>query len=204
MNFMAKKKATKRKTTTTPKILNVGCGYAPVSIPGIKEVRLDADSKVNPDIVLDLRELTSLPKSAYEGVWCSHVLEHFYEHELPQILEGIRHVLKQDGVLFAMVPDLKAVFAETIRRGLGINDVLYVSGMGPVRPRDVLYGVQPEVATGNIFYSHKTGFDAKIFRDTLSLAGFKQVFVGEENLQVNAIACCSKLPKWASKFVKVK
>jgi hypothetical protein len=199
-----KKQMTKSKKTEPIKVLNIGCGHAPVPLPGVKEVRLDADPKVKPDIVLDIRKLKTLPKHSYEGVWCSHVLEHFYEHELPMILDGIRHVLKADGVLFAMVPDLRAIFIETIQRNLGINDVLYVSGMGPVRARDVLYGFQPEVATGNIFYSHKTGFDAKIFRKTLEMAGFQKVFIGEENLQINAIACRSKLPKWASQFVKAK
>ena len=185
------------------KILNIGCGNSSIQLPDIKEVRLDADSKVKPDIVLDIRNLKELPPNTYEGVWCSHVLEHFYEHELPIVLGGIRHVLKKNGVLFAMVPDLKALFLQVLQKNISVNDVLYVSGMGPVRPCDMLYGFQPEVATGNIFYSHKTGFDAKTLCNCLSLAGFKKIFVEESSLQVNAVACQSTLPKWAKPFVKV-
>ena len=191
------------KRINRAKILNVGCGYSGVQLPNVKEVRLDADPKAKPDIVLDIRNLKELPGNTYEGVWCSHVLEHLYEHELPVVLDGIRHVLKKNGVLFAMVPDLRALFLEVLQKNISVNDVLYVSGMGPVRPRDMLYGFQPEVATGNIFYSHKTGFDAKTLCGCLTSAGFKKIFVEESSLQVNAIACLSILPKWARPFVKV-
>jgi hypothetical protein len=186
------------------KILNAGCGYTHIPFLDVIETRLDIDKKVKPDIVLDLRKLKKLSKSVYDGVWMSHVLEHFYEHELTEIIGGIRHVLKKNGVLIAMVPDLKALFNEVVSKSMSINDIIYVSSMGPVRPRDMLYGFQPQVATGNSFYCHKTGFDAKAMQDCLVSNGFKKVYIGEENLQINAIACKSILPAWVKKNIKVK
>lgn len=185
-------------------ILNVGCGYTHVPYSDIKETRLDIDKNVKPDIILDLRKLKKLPKSKYDAVWSSHVLEHFYEHELPEVIRGIKHVLKSNGILIAMVPDLKALFNEVVSKKMSINDVIYMSGMGPVRPRDMLYGFQPQVATGNVFYSHKTGFDAKTMQDTLIANGFKKVYMSEENLQINAIACKSSLPSWTEKYMNIK
>ncbi len=184
------------------KILNIGCGYAKVTLPDVQEIRLDADPGVDPDIVLDIRKLKDLPKNSYDGVWCSHVLEHFYEHELPDVLAGIRHVLKKKGILFTMVPDLHDLFLQVMAKNISLDDTLYMSGMGPVRPRDILYGLQAEVETGNTFYSHKTGFDTKTLRNCLSAAGFQKILTEECSLQINAIACATQLPGWVKPLIK--
>ena len=182
-------------------MLNVGCGSSRIPIAGVQEVRLDLNPALKPDIVCDARQLETLPAAQYDGVWCSHVLEHFYEHEVPVVLRGIRHVLKDSGVLFAAVPDLAAMMTEMARRGLGINDVIYVSSMGPVRPRDMLYGFEPQITTGNVFFAHKTGFDNAALVQVVAAAGFNMVYSLCHSLQVDVIACATKLPRWAAKYV---
>jgi len=46
-----------------------------------------------------------LPKSAYDGIWCSHVLEHI--HDVGRFLQKAHSELKEGGVLAVTVPPAK-------------------------------------------------------------------------------------------------
>ena len=164
----------------TPRVLNVGGGSKTVAIPAHftqwQHVLLDINPAGGVDIALDARRLHELPAAAFDAVYCSHNLEHYYAHEVPRVLAGFAHVLKEEGFVELRVPDLEAVMAATVGRSLDVEDALYVSPAGKISVRDVLYGFGTEIARGNEHYAHKTGFTARSLARLLSAAGFGHVY----------------------------
>lgn len=162
------------------RFLNVGGGSKRVPVPAHyaqwQHVLLDVNPTGGADIQLDARKLRELPGAQFEAVYCSHNLEHYYVHEVPGVLAGFAHVLKPHGFVELRVPDLAAVMAETLRRGLDIEDALYTSPAGPISVRDVLYGFGAEIGRGNEYYAHKTGFTERSLRRLLVEAGFEHVY----------------------------
>ena len=154
------------------RFLNVGSGGGAATVPpyyaGWQEFRLDIDPAVNPDICCDARELSSQPAGEYDAVWCAHNLEHYYEHDVPKVLAGIRHVLKPDGFLELRVPDLGELMRHVMERNLDVTSPIYRTESGDaVRVIDVIYGFQKEIReSGSDFYAHRTGFT----RRSLSVA----------------------------------
>ena len=175
------------------KVLNVGGNSKAIPIPacfsGWQHDLLDIDPRGNPDLLCDARELAQTPSRVYDAVYCSHNLEHYYQHDAIRVLTGFRMILKKDGFAFICVPDLLAVMKETLEKGLDIEDVLYESPSGPIRVHDVLYGYRMEMeASGNDFYAHKCGFTKVSLTTMLVANGFPHVFTAEENLSLVAIA----------------
>jgi SAM-dependent methyltransferase len=177
------------------RVLNVGGGNKTIPIPphydGWEHVLLDVDSRGDPDIVCDARELDSLPAGQFDAVYCSHNLEHYYRHDGAKVLRGFLHVLKPDGFAEVRVPDLECVMRRVVKDSMGIADVLYQSGAGPISVQDVIYGLGTEIEqSGSDFYAHKTGFTPKSLGQTLTDAGFGGVFVfaAPEAFETRALA----------------
>jgi ubiquinone/menaquinone biosynthesis C-methylase UbiE len=175
------------------KVLNVGGNNKGIPLPpqyaGFDHLLLDIDPKGSPDIVCDARKLTTLEAGKFDAVYCSHNLEHYYRHDVPRVLAGFLHVLKDGGFAQIVVPDIAEVMRVTIERGLDIDDVLYQSSAGPIMVLDVLYGYSVEIArSGQDFYAHKTGFTQKSLIHALQRAGFSRIYSVVGNLEVNALA----------------
>lgn len=150
---------------------------------------LDIDPKGSPDIVCDARELTTLEGGQFDAIYCSHNLEHYYRHDVPKVLAGFWHVLKDGGFAQILVPDISQVMRATIERGLDIDDVLYQSPAGPIMVLDVLYGYNVEIErSGQDFYAHKTGFTQKSLLTVLRRSGFSKTYSMVGNLEINALA----------------
>jgi len=163
--------------TAKPRFLNVGGGSKAVWLPdylkGFEHCLLDIDPRGAPDILCDARELLTQKPDQFDAIYCSHNLEHYYAQDVPRVLKGFLHVLKPGGFAEIRVPDIGALFAEVIARGLDIDDEIYTSGRGPILVRDMLYGFGPEIeASGQDFYAHKTGFTRKSLSRALQSAGF--------------------------------
>ena len=172
------------QASDTPKVLNVGGNSKAIPIPkhydGWEHLLLDIDPAGKPDVVCDARELGKLPAGQFDAVYCSHNLEHYYPHDVPKVIAGFLHVLKDDGFAEVRVPDIKSVVQRWLRDGLDINDVLYQSPAGPITIRDVIYGFGAQIErTGVDFFAHKTGFTPKALADTLTGAGFGEVVILE-------------------------
>jgi SAM-dependent methyltransferase len=153
-------------------------------------VLLDIDASKRPDVVCDAREMAKLPAGTYDAVYCSHNLEHYWRHDLPRVLAGFAHVLRPDGFVEAIVPDMKAVFVEMLERKLDVNDVLYTSPAGfPISVNDVIYGWGREIEeSGEDFYAHKNGFTDRSLTLALRAHGFEHVFIAYGKLEVSALA----------------
>lgn len=178
-----------------PAVLNVGGNNKQIPIPdhyrGWAHLLLDIDPAGNPDIVCDARELTTLEPAQFDAIYCSHNLEHYFKHDGARVLAGFLHVLKATGFAEIRVPDLKSVMAHVVATGMDIEDTLYVSPMGPIAVRDVVYGLGRQIErSGNDFFAHKCGFTARSLRAALELAGFRTVHVMEspEIFEVRALA----------------
>ena len=76
-------------------------------------------------------------------------------------------------VLTKGVPDLGAVLQYVARHNMDLDDQLYVSAVGPILVRDVIYGYHVEIErSGQDFYAHKTGFTAKSLIRVMQEGGF--------------------------------
>jgi hypothetical protein len=176
-------------------VLNVGGNSKKIPIPpwydGWKHVLLDIDARANPDLLCDARNLSALPPTIFDAVYCSHNLEHYYRHDGFEVLRGFRHVLKDDGFVEIVVPDLEAVIGHVINTRMDLDDTLYVSPAGPITPLDVIYGLAREIEeSGQDFFAHKTGFTPASLHRTLQRASFVSIytFTQPEAFEVRTIA----------------
>ena len=169
--------------TTLRTVLHVGCGIAnPAKLPAAffnpgdwREIRLDIDPEVQPDIVGTITDMADVPNTSVDAVWSSHNVEHLYAHEVPAAFAEFRRVLKPGGFALIAVPDLQQVAGLIAEDRLG--DAAYLSSMGPITPLDILYGHRPSIAQGNAFMAHRTGFTARTLQASLEEAGFPVVKV---------------------------
>ncbi|MBI4293405.1 MAG: glycosyltransferase [Betaproteobacteria bacterium] len=165
-----------------PCVLNVGGGSKAIAIPPLyaswTQVLLDIKAKPDVDLVCDARRLGELAASAYDAVYCSHNLEHYYRHEVPQVLAGFAHVLKDDGFCEIRVPDMLAAFEYALAAGEDLEATMCESEAGPVSTLDLIYGFDQEIRrTGEPYYAHRTGFSALTLERALQQAGFAETFV---------------------------
>ena len=142
-------------------VVNVGCGpregnSLPAYFNDWQQLRVDVDATVAPDIVADLTDLSAIPDRSADAVWAAHCLEHLYEHQVPVALSEFRRVLRDDGFLCVIVPDLQAVAHYVAADRL--HEPLYQSAAGPVTPHDVLFGFGAAIARGRTSMAHRCGF----------------------------------------------
>ena len=111
-------------TVAQRRVLNVGGQSRAIQLPsaytGFEQVLLDLDPNVGADIVLDVRELTSLAPHQFDAVYCSHNLEHLRKHEVPVVLAGFLHVLKPGGLAQIIVPDLQELMVVCVQQGIAL------------------------------------------------------------------------------------
>ena len=134
-------------------VLNVGCGY-PLRQklhrhfhgPEWREIRLDLDPAVQPDIVCSITDMSPVNADSVDAVWSSHNLEHFQRHEVPLALTEFLRVLKPHGLLLTL-PDLQQVARLIVEDRL--EESAYVSQSGPITPLDMIFGHTASLARGN-------------------------------------------------------
>ena len=164
----------------TKTVLNVGCGYPRRQKlhqhfhgPEWRELRLDVDPAVEPDIVCSMTDMNGVPAASVDAIWSSHNLEHLQRHEVPVALSEFLRVLRPGGLLLMTLPDLQQV-AELVARDL-LEDQAYVSSSGPITPLDMIFGHSASLARGHTFMAHRTGFTAKTLQRLVVEAGFVEV-----------------------------
>ena len=96
-------------------LLNVGCGHSDISkIKGFdndnwKEIRLDIDKNVNPDIVGSLTDMNLVSSGSIDAIYSAYNIDHIYAHEVPIALNEFYRVLKEDGIVLLRCPDIQSV-----------------------------------------------------------------------------------------------
>jgi protein O-GlcNAc transferase len=166
-------------------VLHVGCGppYADnlhdrFRTAAWRELRLDIDPRVRPDIVDDITDMRSVPSESVDALWSSHNVEHVYAYLVPRMFAEFLRVLRPGGELLVTTPDLQRA-AERIATGR-LEDPLYDSDAGPVTPLDMVYGHGEEIARGFGEMAHRTGYTARTLTRKLTDAGFADVRVRRE------------------------
>jgi ubiquinone/menaquinone biosynthesis C-methylase UbiE len=169
-------------TAPAKTVLHVGCGaYHPERLHPTfrtgewKEIRLDIDAAVGPDIVASITDLGVVPDASVDAVWSAHNLEHLFSHEVPVALKEFWRVLRPGGFVLITLPDLQQVAAHVAQGRL--EETLYQSAAGPIAAIDVFFGHRPPIAKGNHYMAHKTGFTAQTLAQKLADAGFSNVQV---------------------------
>jgi SAM-dependent methyltransferase len=166
-------------------VLHVGCG-PPVGenlhdrfrTPEWRELRLDIDPRMRPDIVSDIVDMQGVPSESVDAVWSSHNVEHVYAHQVPRMFEEFLRVLRPDGQALITTPDMQRA-AERIASGR-LEDPLYDSDAGPITPLDMVYGHGKEISRGFEEMAHRTGYTARTLERRLCDAGFADVRVRRE------------------------
>lgn len=174
-------------------VLNVGCGYSArqglhpaFQGPEWREVRLDIDPSVKPDIICSMIDMSPVGSDSVDAIWSSHNLEHLHRHEVPRALAEFLRVLRPGGQMLLTLPDLQKI-AEMVASD-GLEDEAYVSPSGPITPLDMIFGHTPSLARGNEYMAHKTGFTARTLRTLLTEAGFAGVTLQREGFALWARA----------------
>ena len=126
-----------------------------------------------------------MPTASVDAVWSSHNVEHLYAHQVPAALGEFHRVLKPGGFALITLPDLQAVCRYIADDKL--EDVLYESPAGPIRPIDVVYGHRASIGRGNHFMAHKTGFTARTLGAKLVRAGFRPVRLRRKGFDLWAV-----------------
>ncbi len=171
-------------TAPTHLLLHVGCGRAnyqrlPICFRQAKwkEVRLDIDPGVNPDIVASITDLSVLPDACADAIWSSHNLEHLNSYEVPLALAEFLRVLKPTGFLLLNLPDMRAIAKHILADNL--NRPLYQAEVGVITPLDMIFGHQASLQQGLHFMAHRSGFTSTTLGEALLDAGFAEVRVNE-------------------------
>lgn len=130
-----------------------------------REVRLDIDPSVQPDIVASIHDLGDI--GPFDGVYSSHCLEHLHWDQAETALKEFHRVLDRGGFVVVMVPDLEGIQAT--------EDVVYTTGDGlRVTGLDMFYGYRP-YTKDNPFMMHKCGFVAATLKAMMERAGLSHV-----------------------------
>jgi SAM-dependent methyltransferase len=190
------------------RVLNVGGDNKSIPIPpqynGWQHLLLDIDPRGQPDVLCDARSLTSLDPAQFDAVYCSHNLEHYFQHDVGKVLAGFLHVLKDDGFAHIRVPDMGELMRRVVSKGLDIEDFLYESSAGPIRVIDVIYGWSIEIErSGNDHFAHKTGFTQKSLVSHLNASGFAIVLSGSHDLEIFAIAFKNNITDYAKQLFNI-
>lgn len=163
--------------------LHVGCGpsHKEETTRGFntsewKELRLDINEAVNPDIVGTMLDMSAVAEGAVDALFSSHNIEHLYPHEVPLALAEFRRVLKSDGFVVITCPDLQSVCQLIAEDKL--TEPAYQSPAGPIAPLDILYGHRPAMQQGNLYMAHRCGFTEKVLVASLQEAGFAAIVSG--------------------------
>jgi SAM-dependent methyltransferase len=161
-------------------LLHVGCGRLRkadttpgFNTPAWREVRLDIDPSVEPDIIGTMIDMSAVADQSVDAIFSSHNIEHLYPFEVPVALREFRRVLKPDGFMVLTCPDLQSV-AEIIAADK-LLETIYMSPLGPISAIDIVYGHRSAMAEGNLYMAHRCGFTLRALVALLNEMGFVSV-----------------------------
>lgn len=162
--------------------LHVGCGHnrKDATTPafnqlGWQELRFDINPAVEPDVAGTMTDMSAIGDGMMDAVFSSHNLEHLYAHEVPVAIKEFLRVLKDGGFVILTCPDLQSVCELVAQEKL--LEPAYMSAAGHVSPLDILYGYRPDMARGNLYMAHRSGFTKKVLLELFIQCGFAQAIV---------------------------
>ena len=178
-------------------VVNVGCGphnasTLPAYFNSWRQLRVDVDASVQPDILADLTDLSPIADGSADAVWASHCVEHLYEHQVPIALAEFRRVLREDGFVCVIVPDLQSVARYVVEDRL--HEPLYQSPAGPVTPHDIFFGFGAAIASGRISMAHRCGFTPGMLQRSFQQLPFGEILLRRRSADFELAAVARATP----------
>jgi SAM-dependent methyltransferase len=172
-------------------LVNVGSGpresnSLPAYFSSWKQLRVDVDPSVQPDILADLTDLSPIPDGSADAVWAAHCIEHLYEYQVPHALAEFRRVLRGDGFACVIVPDLQTVAHYVVADRL--HETLYESSAGPVTPHDIFFGFGAAIASGRTSMAHRCGFTPGMLDRCFQGLSFGEVLFRRRTAELELVA----------------
>lgn len=165
-------------------VLHVGCGPKnPLALAPVfrnsawREIRLDIDPELEPDLIGSITDLSAVADNSMDALYSSHNLEHIFRDEVPIALAEFFRVLKPGGVLLVTMPDIQAVAKFVAEGKLEEPIETYPSG-AQITAIHAIYG------EGNGFMLHRTGFTSKTLHSKLANAGFREITICSESINL--------------------
>lgn len=185
------------ESTGLKTLLHVGCGLQSKEVlPALdfenewREVRVDIDPAVKPDVVDDIRTLSTIPDSSAHYLFSKHNLEHLEFHEVPVCLANFYRVLDDTGFAVIRTPDLDSICRAILKHGP--EKTLYSTdthdGMVDIMGLDMLFGASWAIEHGNSFMAHRTAFTTKTLTAKLEAAGFEKVAISAARGELRGFA----------------
>jgi SAM-dependent methyltransferase len=178
-------------------LVNVGCGPRQASsLPRYfdhwQQLRVDSDASVQPDLVADLTDLSPIPDGSADAVWAAHCVEHLYAHQVKLALAEFRRVLREDGFVCVIVPDLQTIaqFVAADR----LHETLYESPAGPVTPHDIVFGFGIAIAGGRTSMAHRCGFTPGMLQRCFSNLPYGEVLLRRRSTDYELVAVARAIP----------
>jgi len=178
-------------------LVNVGCGPRHAStLPRYfdhwQQLRVDADASVQPDILADLTDLSAIPDGSADAVWAAHCVEHLYAHQVKLALKEFRRVLREDGFLCVIVPDLQTI-AQLVAADR-LHETLYDSPAGPVTPHDIVFGFGSAIASGRTSMAHRCGFTPGMLQRCFHDLPYGEVLLRRRGAEYELAAVARAIP----------
>ena len=180
-----------------PVLVNVGCGpregtSLPAYFSSWRQVRVDIDAAAKPDVLADITDLSPIADGTADAVWAAHCIEHLYEHQVPVALAEFRRVLRDDGFVCVIVPDLQTVAQYVADDRL--HEPLYQSPAGPVTPHDIVFGFGAAIASGQTSMAHRCGFTPGMLQRCFHGLPFGEVLLRRRSNALELVAVARAIP----------
>src|SRR5271155_1731571 len=181
-------------------IVNLGSGpkgtaWLPAIFAEWRELRVDIDAGMAPDILADITDLSAIETGSADAVWSAHCLEHLYLHQVGMAVAEAYRILSDDGFFCMIVPDLQGI-AEYIATDR-LHEVVYQSPAGPVLAHDMLFGFGPHLALGRSAMAHNCGFTPTLLLQKLQEAPFAEIVLRRRAGHELAGMACKRAPAGA-------
>lgn len=133
------------------------------------------------DLQLDLSEPLPFPDNCVGEIYSSHVLEHFFYHQLTQLLAECYRVLKPGGIFNVVVPDAKIYLTGYLSSQQFYYQEYCLYNTGLSYKAKIDYVNYMAYMGGH----HRHMFDEESLLITLANAGFKNVKLREFNPDID-------------------
>jgi hypothetical protein len=107
-------------------------------------------------------------------------------------LAEFRRVLRDDGFVCVIVPDLQTV-AQYVA-GDRLHEPLYQSPAGPVTPHDILFGFGAAIASGQTSMAHRCGFTPGMLQRCFHGLPFGEVLLRRRSVALELVAVARAIP----------
>lgn len=144
------------KPTKGRKVVDLGCGEQDNSYTTDEGdvLRVDIRESVNPDYRCDVRQ-TPFATGEFDVVFSSHTLEHFTRFEATEVVKEMARILKPDGELRLVVPNIAWAAQHIMNKEIDANVM------------NVLYGQQSYAEN-----YHYSGYTPEMLEQLLKANGF--------------------------------